>query len=216
MLSPESVGLLLGQAELSAGGVLFDIEAEMAGTAVDLVVANAELLGQIGKADHPGRLVAVCPDGAHLAVPPGYAVAVGHHDTRDSAIGHPAPGGRCHDAEFLGDSFGVPQRVVRVAGFDLPARVGQHAGHVVGSGEDRVGRPPVDNPGGRGEQAGDVAGDVLIEDGGNLGEGGDIGVVEGVHPTEDIVAGPVPHESAAHAVLDPSRPGQVGGEALAQ
>jgi hypothetical protein len=91
----------------------------------------------------------------------GYAVAVGQDDARDVAVGHPAPGRRGHDVELVGKPFGIPERVVGVAGFDLPAGIGQDAGDVVGSGEDQVGRPAVDGPGGRGEQAGDVASDVL-------------------------------------------------------
>jgi len=53
-------------------------------------------------------------------------------------------------------------------------------------------------------------------EGGDLGEGGDVGVVEGVDPPEYVLAGPVSHEPAADGVLDPRAPCEVGGEALAQ
>ena len=87
---------------------------------------------------------------------------------------------------------------------------------MVGAGEDRVGSPPVDAPCSRGEQGGDGGGDVVVEQRGDLGQRCDVGVVEGVDPPEDVLPGAMAHEPAPHRVLDPCRPGEVGGEALAQ
>jgi len=53
---------------------------------------------------------------------------------------------------------------------------------------------PSGSPGGWGEQDGDVAGGVFVEDGDDDGEAGDVGVVEDVDPPKDVVAGPVAHE----------------------
>ena len=110
------------------------------------------------------------------------AVAKGTFDfVRD--VAHTMP------VQALGDVLGVPQRVVRVAGFDLPAGVGKHGADLVGTGEEGVGTDPVDGPGARGKEGGDVGGDVVVEDGGHFGEWGDVGVVEGVDAPVHVVAG---------------------------
>ena len=56
----------------------------------------------------------------------------------------------------------------------------------------------------------------MVEDLGDLCEGSDVGVVEGVDAPVDVVAGPVSHKAAAHGVLNAGGPGQVGGAALAE
>ncbi len=56
----------------------------------------------------------------------------------------------------------------------------------------------------------------MVEDLGDLGQGGDVGVVEGVDAAVDVVTGPVAHEAAADGVFDAGSPGAVGGAALAQ
>ena len=64
--------------------------------------------------------------------------------------------------------------------------------------------------------AADGDGDVVVEDLGDLGQGGDLGVVEGVDAPEDVVAGAMSHEAPPHRVFDAGSPGQVGGAALAE
>ena len=81
---------------------------------------------------------------------------------------------------------------------------------------ERIGLAPVRAAGGRGEQGADAGGDLVVEDGRHLDQRGDLGMVEGVDAAEDVVAGPVAHEPAAHRVLDAGFPGEVGGQALAQ
>ena len=104
VLGPEGVGLVVGEGELFlAGGVLGGGEAEVAEGAVDLVVADTELFGQVGEVDDPGALVAVGEDVAHAAVAAGDVVPVGLDDAGDGAVGHPPTSGG-HDAAYLAAS----------------------------------------------------------------------------------------------------------------
>ena len=59
VFGPQDVGLFVGEGELPAGGVLVDGETEVAHAAVQLVVAHAELLGQIREPDLARELVAL-------------------------------------------------------------------------------------------------------------------------------------------------------------
>ena len=99
--------------------------------------------------------------------------------------------------------MGVAERVVWVAGIDQPPGRGESGFDVVGPSGEGVAVAERDGSGGGHEQAADGGGDVLVEDFGDLAEGCDVGVVEGVDAPVDIVAGPVAHESASGGVVDP-------------
>lgn len=87
---------------------------------------------------------------------------------------------------------------------------------MVGPGGERIVGAPVDPADGGREEGAGGGGDLVVQEGGDLGEGCHLGVVEGVDAPVDVVAGPVTHEPAADGVLDPGLPGEVGSQALAQ
>ena len=130
-------------------GALFCFEAEAAEHVVGLVVAEAEVLGQVGEEDLAGEAVPELPDVGEAGVAAGYAGGIRYGDGGDGPVGHPASSGSRVDAQLGGDTLGVAQWVVGVAGIDQPAGRGEGGVDVVGPSEGGVGGAPVDAPDGR-------------------------------------------------------------------
>ena len=130
---------------IPGGGVLVEGEPEAADGVVQLVVADAELLGQVGKQDALGQAVPAAPTPAlRRAKRRGTPWASGATMARHGAVGHPPPGGGDVDAEFGRDPVGVAERVVGAAGVDQPSGGRQGGVDVVGAGQQRIGLAPVD------------------------------------------------------------------------
>lgn len=91
MLDAQNLGRLERNLELSAGWMPFKLHAESTGGLIQLVIAHAEFLGQVGLQEPVSESVAQCPDLGEPSPPATAPAAVGDDHAPQGAVAHPSP-----------------------------------------------------------------------------------------------------------------------------